>query len=296
VISHGLPYPDNIELANEMENIVRRGGATPATIAIIQGRICVGLTKAQLERLGRPDPSQPVVKVSVRDIAATVSQHLDGATTVAATSFIAAQCGIRVFATGGIGGVHREGQVTMDISADLPTLADSHICVVCAGAKSILDLPRTLEYLETLGVCVAGYKTREFPAFFTRHSGLPLECTVQDATEAAQLLHTSMTLGIRQGVLLCVPIAPEHEADGKRIEEATRQALDEANHKGVVGKLITPFLLSRVNELTQGLSKKANLALLKQNATVATAVAVQLAKLRGHQLPGENKSTPGYGQ
>eukprot|EP01122_Echinamoeba_exundans_P008763 TRINITY_DN2973_c0_g1_i1.p1 TRINITY_DN2973_c0_g1~~TRINITY_DN2973_c0_g1_i1.p1 ORF type:complete len:692 (-),score=87.87 TRINITY_DN2973_c0_g1_i1:84-2123(-) len=291
VISHGLPYPDNVALAREMESIVRRGGATPATIAIIQGQICVGLTDAQLERLGRPNGG--VVKVSVRDIAATVAQHLDGATTVAATSFIAAKCGIRVFATGGIGGVHREGQVTMDISADLPTLADSHICVVCAGAKSILDLPRTLEYLETLGVCVAGYKTREFPAFFTRHSGLPLECTVQDATQAAQLLHTSMTLGIRQGVLLCVPIAPEHEADGKRIEEATRQALDEANRKGVVGKLITPFLLSRVNELTQGLSKKANLALLKQNASVATAVAVQLSKLQGHQLPGETKSTPG---
>lgn len=285
MISHGLPFPDNLSLAREMEEIIRSGGATPATIAILDGFVCIGLTDSQLERLARPNPARPVVKVSVRDIAAVVSQRQDGATTVAATAFFAAKCGIRVFATGGIGGVHRDGHVSMDVSADLPTLADSQICVVCAGAKSILDLPRTLEYLETLGVCVAGYQTTEFPAFFTRSSGLPVECSVSDSAAAARLIHSSLQLGIRQGILLCVPISEADEGNGVQIEKATKQALLEAAEREIVGKQITPFLLSRVNQLTAGLSKASNLALLKRNAQIAADVAVKLNQLMAGSPP-----------
>jgi pseudouridine-5'-phosphate glycosidase len=247
------------------------------------------LTDAQLERLAenaKPPAERssksvgPVHKVSVRDIAWVIARGECGATTVAATAFIAARHGIRVFATGGIGGVHKDGHISMDISADLQIMSQINIAIVCAGAKSILDLPRTLEYLETAGVNVVGYGTKEFPAFFTRTSGLQLECSANNATEVATMLHHSLQMGVRSATLVCVPISAADAADGAIVQDAISKAMREADEQNVHGKAVTPFLLKRIAQLTKGVSLRANVALLKQNAKVAGQIASQLANVQ----------------
>lgn len=274
VISHGLPWPQNMELALALEQTVIDGGATPATIAIIDGQLCAGLGKAEIEILA--NGKEPVRKVSRRDIAVSIAEEGLGATTVAATMLIAYWAGIRVFATGGIGGVHRGD--TLDISADLPELARTPVAVVCAGAKSILDLPRTLEWLETNSVPVIGYGTDEFPAFYARSSGLPVQVRIDGAAQAAALLRVRDELGLRGGELIAVPI-PEAEALAPAaIDGAIDQAISDADAQGITGKDLTPFLLSRLATLTAGVSVRANVALLRNNAQVATEIAVALAQ------------------
>ena len=284
VISHGLPWPDNLALAQRMEAAVRQAGAVPATIAILQGEVKVGLTPAELEHLAK---ASGVQKVSRRDFPVVVAQKRDGATTVAGTMLAAAWAGIHVFATGGIGGVHRvaalpgERPAPLDVSADLPELARTPVAVVCAGAKAILDLPATLEWLETHGVPVVGYGTNEFPAFYARESGLPLEARVDSPAEAAALLKTMWDLDFTGGALLCVPCPAEAARPAAEMEAAISQALQDAAAQGIRGQAVTPFLLRRVNELTTGHSLAANLALLENNARVAAEVAVALS----HILP-----------
>jgi pseudouridine-5'-phosphate glycosidase len=280
VISHGLPWPDNLHLAQRMEAAVREAGATPATIAILQGEVKVGLTPAELEHLAR---ASGVWKISRRDFPAAVAQKRDGATTVAGTLIAAAWAGIRVFATGGIGGVHRQVSLPgeppppLDVSADLPELARTPLAVVCAGAKAILDLPATLEWLETHGVPVVGYGTDEFPAFYSRESGLKLEARVDTPAQAATLLKTMWDLDFTGGALVCVPCPPDAARPASEMEAAIAQALRDAAAEGVRGKAVTPFLLRRVNDLTAGHSLAANLALLENNARVAGEIAVALS-------------------
>lgn len=272
VISHGLPWPDNAQLARRMEAVVRAGGATPATVAILQGQITIGLQAEQIDHLAQ---ALGILKVSRKDYALALAQKRDGATTVAGTMMAARWAGIKVFATGGIGGVHRDNGT--DISADLPELAQTPVIVVCAGAKAILDLPATLEWLETHGVPVIGYETDEFPAFYSRASGLKLEARADSPAEVAALAHTLWgELGLTSGLLVCVPcpVAAAQPADA--MERAIAMALREAEAQHVRGKAVTPFLLSRVSELTQGESKTANLALLENNARVAAQIAVAL--------------------
>jgi len=268
VITHGLPEPVNLELARRLEGEVRAAGAVPATVAVIDGRVCLGVTTDQLERLAL---SRKLMKVSRRDLGAAVAQHATGGTTVAATMIAAHAGGIRVFATGGIGGVHR-GQAG-DVSADLPELARTPVIVVCAGAKAILDLPRTLEWLETAGVPVVGWGTDEFPAFFTRSSGLRLSARVDNAVEAAELIRAQWTLGLRSGVLICVPCPEDVAVPAEAVEPVLRTALQQAEAQGVRGKDVTPFLLARLAELTGGETLRANLALLRNNARVAAELA-----------------------
>jgi len=285
VLSHGLPYPENLGLANSLEDIVRRGGCVPCTIAILDGKIHYGLNATEIERLALagkhdgPKPSEKIHKASVRDLGWILSQKACGATTVAATSFLASKIGVRVFATGGIGGVHRDGHITMDVSADLVEMSRSPVVVVCAGAKSILDISRTLEYLETLGVPVIGYNTNEFPAFFTRKSGCEVPLRLDDAESIAKLMKSSMELAVGRGVLVAVPISEKDEADAIEVERAIQQALKEAEEKKIHGRDITPFILGRVSQLTGGHSLKANIALLQQNAGVAAQISKALASL-----------------
>ena len=274
VISHGLPYPDNLELAQEMEALIRTEGATPATIAVIDGEIRAGLTTDDLLRLA--DGSEEVRKISRRDFAPAIVHRAMGATTVAATMLVAHAAGIRIFATGGIGGVHR-GE-SDDISADLVELAQTPVGVVCAGAKAILDLARTLEWLETFGVPVVGYGTDELPAFYTRTSGLSLVERVDTPTEAAKLLYTHWNLGMPAGVLITVPIPASDAMDESTINAYIEMALVEADAQSVRGKDITPFLLSRLAALTEGRSLAANLALLRNNGRIAARIAVALAQ------------------
>ncbi len=272
LITHGLPRPVNLDVARQLEQVVRDNGAVPATIAILHGEIHVGLEPHELEYLANADN---VRKVSRRDLPLVVAQQGDGATTVAATMWIAAQAGIEVFATGGIGGVHR-GQ-PFDVSADLPELAQTPVVVVCAGAKAILDLPLTLEWLETHGVPVLGFGTDTFPAFYSRSSGLPVDARVDTADEAAKIIRAKFALGLEGGVLIGVPVPDELAIPHEQIEPAIRQALNMAEEQGIRGKAVTPFLLEHVSELTGGESQKANIALLENNARVASLIARALA-------------------
>lgn len=281
VISHGLPYPQNLELAQEMEAIVRQAGAEPATVAILRGALLAGLNPEQLERLATgPD----VRKVSRRDLPVVVARRQDGATTVAATMWIAQRAGIEVFATGGIGGVHRSpgprgsAGISADVSADLQELAQTPVVVVCAGAKALLDLPATLEYLETHGVPVLGYGTEEFPAFYSRSSGLPVDVCCQTAQEVAEIWRAKRALGLPGGLLVAVPVPQADEIPAAEMEPVIERAVAEAAAKGLRSAEVTPFLLSRIGELTGARSIASNLALLRNNARVAAQIAVALAE------------------
>ena len=275
IISHGMPYPQNVQTAREVEQIIRDGGATPATIALIDGKICVGLSDAQLEQLGN---TEGVLKVSRRDLPYVLSQKKLGATTVAATMICAELADIRVFVTGGIGGVHRGAQTSFDISADLQELAHTSVAVVCAGAKSILDLPLTLEYLETHGVPVVSVGQAQFPAFFTRESGLNADFQLDDAVALADFVSTKWQLGLSGGVVVANPVPEAHAMPKAEIDAMTEQALREAEAQGVNGKAVTPFLLARIKQLTGGRSLDTNIALVKNNAVLGAALAVQLAQ------------------
>ncbi|HAL60932.1 MAG TPA: pseudouridine-5-phosphate glycosidase [Chloroflexi bacterium] len=270
LISHGLPYPKNLETAQAMEEIVREGGATPVTIGIIGGRPKVGLSRGEVERLGR---GSGVRKVSLRDLPAAVARGWDGGTTVSATLYLAHKAGIRVLATGGIGGVHRGKG--WDLSADLLALAQTPLVVICSGAKAILDLPATLEWLETSGVPIIGYGTGEFPAFYSRSSGLPLEQRVDTPQEVAEMARARDELGLSTAILVTVPLPEEDEVPSTLVEEALAKALEMAA-ESVRGAALTPFLLARMNELTRGATLRANIALLKNNARVAAGVAQAL--------------------
>jgi pseudouridine-5'-phosphate glycosidase len=256
IISHGMPYPQNVETAIRVENQVRKNGAIPATIAILDGVIHIGLDEAQLQKLGQL--GQKCIKTSRRDIAAVCAKKGNGATTVSATMILANMFGIHVFVTGGIGGVHRGVEETMDISADLTELGKTPVCVVCAGVKSILDIPRTLEYLETNGVTVASYGTDEFPAFFTSKSGCKAQTRFDDPTECAKTLLANLELNLGSGMVIGVPIPKSEEAKATIVNKAIEKALNELQKKKISGKDATPFLLARVNELTKGESLKAS--------------------------------------
>ncbi|KAJ2088810.1 hypothetical protein GGI16_006300 [Coemansia sp. S142-1] len=278
IISHGMPYPQNIETARQVEQIVKENGATPATIALIDGKIHVGLGDAELEQLGKSGKS--AIKTSRRDMAAVLSQRLLGATTVSGTMVAAHMAGIRVFATGGIGGVHRGAELTMDISADLTELGRTPVAVVCAGAKSILDLPKTLEFLETQGVPVVAYgESRRFPAFFSLDSGLLAPWAMQTPEQVARLIKTNAELGLMTGQVIAVPIPNEYAESSAEIERAINVAVREAEEQGIKGKECTPFLLQRIVELTGGMSLIANIALVKNNARVASQISTSLASM-----------------
>ncbi|KAI8526118.1 hypothetical protein RHMOL_Rhmol13G0284200 [Rhododendron molle] len=298
IISHGMPYPQNLETAKEVEAIVRENGAVPATVAILDGVPCVGLSAEELERLAIMGTKAR--KTARRDIAYVVATRLNGATTVSATMIFASMVGIHVFVTGGIGGVHRHGENTMDISSDLTELGRTPIAVISAGVKSILDIPRTLEYLETQGVCVAAYQTDEFPAFFTETSGCKAPCRIDTPEDSARLmgkwqsiqfiLIANMKLKLGTGILIAVPIPKEHSASGSLIESAIQKALIEARDKGITGNAETPFLLARVNELTGGASLSSNIALVKNNALVGAKIAVCLAQMGEDDRRGDTNS------
>lgn len=275
IISHGMPYPQNVETALECERICRENGAVPATCAIIGGKLCAGLTPEQIDYLGKE--GLKVTKASRRDIPMLVAKKMDGATTVAATMIVAAAAGISVFATGGIGGVHRGAETTMDISADLEELARTPVCVVCAGAKSILDLALTMEYLETKGVTVIGYGTDELPAFFTRKSGHKLPWRADEPKEIADAIKAQKALGYNGGTLVANPIPEEYSMDADFIETAINNAVLEAESLGIKGKETTPFLLAKIKEITGGSSLESNIALVYNNVKVAAKIASNLA-------------------
>lgn len=270
IISHGMPYPENVKTATEVEEIIRENGATPATIAIMDGKIKIGLSAEELELFGKSDE---VAKVSRRDLAGVIASGKLGATTVATTMICAELAGINVFATGGIGGVHRGAERTMDISADLEELAQTNVAVVCAGAKSILDLGLTLEYLETKGVPVIGYGTDTLPAFFTRSSEFELHASTDSVEEIAKTLKVKWDLGLEGGAVIANPIPVEDALDADYINGIIEAAVEEAEAKGIQGKDVTPFLLAAVKEKTEGKSLKANIALVKNNAKVAAKIA-----------------------
>ena len=274
VIAHGLPYPTNLETARRMEEIVRQHGAVPATVAVLEGRLRVGVTGAELEHLAT---AKGIRKVSRRDLPIVVAQGGDGATTVAATATIAAWAGIEVFATGGIGGVHR--QPPFDISNDLPVLASVPVAVICAGAKAILDLRATLEWLETAGVPVIGYGTNEFPAFYTQRSGLPVDTRVDTPQQAAAIIRAGREMGLPGGVLITVPVPAAAEVPAEQLESAVATALTEAQARGIERNTSTPFLLRWIARETGGASLKANVALLENNAALGAQIAVALKKL-----------------
>ncbi len=276
LITHGLPHPANVETALAMEAAVRAGGAVPATIAVLAGKITVGIARADIERLAT-QPAGSVRKCSRRDLPIAVARHEDAATTVAGTMIVAHLAGIRVFATGGIGGVHRGAP--FDVSADLLELGRTPVAVVCSGAKSILDLPLTLEVLETQGVPVIGLGTTTLPAFYARSSGLPVDVTIQTAAEAAQIIVAAQRLGAQHGLLVTVPVPEQDAMPAEKMEDAIRRATDEAAAQNIHGKAVTPFVLGRVAELTEGESRRANIALLVNNARVAAEIAVALRAL-----------------
>lgn len=276
IISHGMPYPQNVETALKVEEIIRENGAVPATIAIIGGRLKAGCTREDIEHLGKK--GYAAAKVSRRDIPVIVARGEDGATTVTTTMLIAHMAGIRVFATGGIGGVHRGAETTMDISADLEELAQTPVMVICAGAKAILDLPLTLEYLETKGVPVIGYGTEELPAFYTRRSGLKVDYRMDTPAEVAAAFAAQRELGLKTGMLVTNPIPEAYSMPEGVINAAIEQALTEAKQQGIHGKETTPFLLARVKDLTGGDSLESNIQLVFNNARVASAIAVELSR------------------
>ncbi len=271
IISHGMPYPQNVETALKVEEMVRQNGAIPATIAIINGVMKAGLTIDEIEILGKQ--GQDVTKVSRRDMPMILTKKMNGATTVASTMIIAELARIRIFATGGIGGVHRGADVTFDISADLQELKQTSVAVVCAGAKSILDIGLTLEYLETHGVPVIGFKTNNFPAFFTRRSGFGVDYRVDTEGELAMMLKTKWSIPLHGGVVIANPVPHEFEADPQVIGKAIKKSLDRAHDQGIKGKAITPFLLSEIERRTEGLSLKTNIQLVLNNAALAERVA-----------------------
>nr|WP_323745448.1 pseudouridine-5'-phosphate glycosidase [Parvivirga hydrogeniphila] len=270
IISHGFPYPANLECALTAERVAREEGAVPATIAIVGGVVRVGLSRSDIERLAA---AKDVAKASTRDIGTLVALGRTGATTVAATMAIARRAGIRIFATGGIGGVHRGGQSTMDVSADLEELARTRVAVVCAGAKSVLDIGRTLEYLETRGVPVLGYQTDDFPAFYTRTSGFPVDARLQDPGEAARVLRVRDELDMPGGEVIANPIAPHDEIPPAEVEAAVEAALRDADRQRISGKAVTPFLLARIHEMSGGRSEQANKALVYSNVRLAARIA-----------------------
>ena len=277
IISHGMPYPKNVETALMVEDEIRKNGAVPATVAIIKGEPTVGCSKEDIEHLGKAGLT--VTKTSRRDIPIVAAKGLDGATTVAATMILAEKAGVKVFATGGIGGVHRGAETTMDISADLEELARTSVNVVCAGAKSILDLGLTLEYLETKGVEVIGYGTDELPAFFTRKSGFKVNCRMDDPLTIAKAIKCKDELELGGGILIVNPIPEEYSMDPEYIEKVIKEALKEADEKGVKGKEITPFLLDRIQRMTGGQSLESNIKLVLNNAKLAARIAKELSGL-----------------
>lgn len=271
IISHGMPYPQNVETALKVEKIVRENGAIPATIAILNGKLKVGLTEEEIDYLGRK--GREVLKVSRRDIPVVVAKKYDGATTVASTMIVASLAGVKIFATGGIGGVHRGAEKTMDISADLEELGATDVAVICAGAKSILDLGLTLEYLETKGVPVIGVGTDELPAFYTRKSGFKVDYKLDTPKEIAEMLKAKWDLGLKGGVVIANPIPKEYEMDFDMINRAINGALKEAENLGIKGKETTPFLLAKVKDITEGRSLESNIELVFNNAKLAAKIA-----------------------
>ena len=270
IISHGMPFPQNLETALEVESIIRKEGALPATIAVIEGRIKIGLSNLELEKFAQ---GTKTVKVSSRDLPLALSQKQDGGTTVAATMICSRMAGISVFVTGGIGGVHRGSEKTMDISGDLMELSRTNVAVICAGIKSILDIPRTLEYLETQGVPVIGYRTDEFPAFYTTTSGCLVQSRINTTEEIARCMKVKWELGLEGGMVIANPVLREDAMDEEVIEEAITKSLKEASEKGIDGKAVTPFLLERISQLTDGESLKTNIALVCNNALVGAKIA-----------------------
>lgn len=276
IISHGMPYPENVETARSLEETIHENGAVPATMAILGGRVKAGLSDEQIEYLGK---AESIRKASRRDLPVIFAEGLDAATTVAATMICARAAGIAVFATGGIGGVHRGAETSFDISADLQELSRTSVAVVCAGAKAILDLPLTLEYLETLGVPVLGYGTEELPAFYTRSSGLKVDHRVDSPEETARILAAKWDFGLEGGVLIANPIPREFSMEKEKIDRAVEAALVEAERRGIFGKELTPFLLDRIREITGGESLEANIRLVQSNAVVAARIAAAYAGL-----------------
>ncbi|WP_448820273.1 pseudouridine-5'-phosphate glycosidase [Cetobacterium sp.] len=277
IISHGMPYPQNVETALKVEEIVRQNGAVPATIAILNGKLKVGLNKEEIDYLGKK--GLEVTKASRRDIPAILASEDDGATTVASTMIIAALAGIKVFATGGIGGVHRGAETTMDISADLEELAMTDVAVVCAGAKSILDIGLTLEFLETKGVPVLGYQTKELPAFYTRKSGFKVDYKMDTPEQIAKTLKAKWDVNLKGGVVITNPIPEEFAMDFDTITTAINNAVAEAEEKGIKGKDSTPFLLAKVKDITKGKSLESNIQLVFNNAKLASEIAKNYCKL-----------------
>jgi len=277
IISHGMPYPQNVETALSVEQVIREEGAVPATIAILGGRLTAGCSREEIELLGRRGPE--VVKTSRRDLPVVVARGMDGATTVTTTMMIAHMAGIQVFATGGIGGVHRGAETTMDISADLEEMSQTPVMVVCAGAKSILDLGLTLEYLETKGVPVIGYGTDELPAFYTRQSGYKVDYRIDTPEELAAAFLAQRRMGLRNGMLVTNPVPEKYSMDKAVIDQAIAQAIDESRRLGIHGKATTPYLLARIKELTGGESLESNIALVKNNARLAARTAAALSRM-----------------
>jgi pseudouridine-5'-phosphate glycosidase len=276
IISHGMPFPRNIQTALEVEQVIREGGAIPATIAILDGKLCVGLNAEQLEKLGKS--GHTVWKVSLRDMPYVLSQNLMGATTVAATMRIASMAGIRVFVTGGIGGVHRGAEDSMDISADLTEMAQTSVAVVSAGVKSILDIGRTLEYLETLGIPVVTYGQDAFPSFYSSSSGFQSPLRMDSASDIASMLKAKWAIGLNGSVLVANPVPVQFEVKPEEIEKHILKALEEAHQAGIRGKEVTPFLLKTIAENTGGESLDANIALIKNNALLGAAIAVAFSR------------------
>jgi pseudouridine-5'-phosphate glycosidase len=277
IISHGMPYPQNVETAMKVESIIRAHGGVPATVGLVDGIGVVGLTPEEIEEMGKRGMSIP--KVSRRDLPMILAEKSWGATTVATTMILASMAGVEFFVTGGIGGVHRGAETTFDVSADLEELGRTNVTVICAGAKAILDLPKTLEVLETKGVPVLGYQTEELPAFYTRTSGLKVDYAIKNAEDAANIVKAKRDLGLNGGILITNPIPEEYSMDPKEINKVIDEAIVEMDEKGIKGKQCTPFLLAKIAEITKGKSLAANIQLVFNNAAVGTEIAKEYSKL-----------------